>query len=352
VYLTNSCASRLKAAKVAYSTRRARLTDVAYVDPGAGAPRAGDLVLAEVVSLGQHKHLERPDGRRAHLFVQDEVVVCYGNRYAPDQFEAEVPDDLGPCHLVAAGGLAARVLSRHNEMAGPTCLAPLGLLVGRDGEVLNLRRWALPPTPGPVPRPVTVAVVGTSMNAGKTTTAGALIRGFSKAGRRVGAAKITGTGAGGDVWVMRDAGATHVLDFTDVGFASTYKVSPSEVLDVLDVLIGQLAGKQAQVVVLEVSDGIFQQETAALLAAPGFRQAVDGVVFASPDAIGAVTGVSHLRLMGLPVICVSGRLTSSPLAVREAAGAVDLPVLAAADLRTTASAAALLGALAGTATRS
>ena len=61
------------------------------------------------------------------------------------------------------------------------------------------------------------------MNSGKTTTAAHLIKGLVQAGLKVGAAKLTGTGAVGDIWLMQDAGANLVLDFTDTGFPSTYR---------------------------------------------------------------------------------------------------------------------------------
>ena len=35
-----------------------------------------------------------------------EIMVAYGNRYAPDQFEAELPKTMASCHLAAAGGVA------------------------------------------------------------------------------------------------------------------------------------------------------------------------------------------------------------------------------------------------------
>ncbi len=55
------------------------------------------------------------------------------------------------------------------------------------------------------------------MNAGKTTTAASLIKGVTAYGMKVGAAKITGTGAGGDFWFMIDSGTEPVLDFVDAG---------------------------------------------------------------------------------------------------------------------------------------
>ena len=56
-------------------------------------------------------------------------------------------------------------------------------------------------------RPRTIAVIGTSMNSGKTTTIRYLVRGMSAGGARPGTTKVTGTGSGGDYWVMLDAGA-------------------------------------------------------------------------------------------------------------------------------------------------
>jgi len=88
-------AARLPAAKPAYTTRHVDLNSATGLLSGV-RPAVGDLVLATVTAVGQHPKVEGPDGRRASLFPGDEVVVAYGHRYAPDQFEASVPDDLGP----------------------------------------------------------------------------------------------------------------------------------------------------------------------------------------------------------------------------------------------------------------
>jgi hypothetical protein len=138
---------RLASAKSAYSTRF--LSHLIAIDPhGYGlltgehiVPQAGDVVLARVIKLGQHGGIQRPDGRRASLFAGDEILVAYGDRYAPDQFEAEVPDNLGPTHLVADGGLAGTVISAHLKMATPTLIQPLGLLTNAGG-VVTLKRCA------------------------------------------------------------------------------------------------------------------------------------------------------------------------------------------------------------------
>lgn len=323
--------ARLRRCKAAYTTRAVPLESLPQPVglTRDTVPRPGGLVLARVEEVGHHTRLELPEGRRATLFAGDEIVVAYGSRYAPDQFEAYVPADVGECHLVAAGGLAARAVSQHQGMRPPTRLTPLGLLADGQGRVVNTADYASQPATGtPVAaRPLTVAVVGTSMNAGKTTTAASLVRGLSRAGYTVGAAKVTGTGAGGDRWLLRDAGAERVLDFTDAGYVSTYQLAPPAVLGVMRSLVGSLASGGAQAIVVEVADGLLQSETAALVADPGFAELTDGVIFAAGDALSAVAGTARLRRLGVEPCAVSGLLTASPLAAREARGQVDLPVV-------------------------
>lgn len=322
----------LAGVKAAYTTR--------YVDHSrlAGlvadrAPSVGDLVVAEVVAIGQHQRIERVDGRRAQLYPGDRVLVAYGDRYAPDQFEAVIPDDLGPCELVAAGGVASRVRVRHDKMKAATRLQPLGLVVEADGRVANLANHRLGQPTGVAPRPHTLIVVGTSMNSGKTTTAAGLIHGMAGRDLRVGSAKVTGTGAGGDVWTMLDAGASPVLDFTAAGHPSTYRLGGQAVASIHDLLLGHLADAAVDVAVIEIADGLFQEETAYLLTTPQVQEACEGVVLAAQDAIGARAGLDHLRSLGVPVRAVSGCFTASPLAVQEAEVAVDLPILTLAQLQ-------------------
>lgn len=106
------------------------------------APRIGDLVLARVDELGQHRRLELPDGRRASLYAGEEIVLAYGERYAPDQFEGVLPVDLGPCDLLAAGGLAGTCQSASQRMDEPTRLTPIGILALRKRR-LNLADFAV-----------------------------------------------------------------------------------------------------------------------------------------------------------------------------------------------------------------
>jgi hypothetical protein len=197
---------------------------------------------------------------------------------------------------------------------------------------LNLSQAAESRSKGGAQRPYTLAVVGTAMNAGKTTTVAAMIRGLAKSGLKVGAAKITGTGAGCDRWAMVDAGAEVVLDFTDFGHASTYQVPVAETASILDAAVATLGREGCDVVVVELADGLLFPETAELVEHPRFSRLVSGLVLAAGDSMSAGYGAGWLTSRDLPLLALAGKLTSSPLMVREVEAACDVPVLALEEL--------------------
>lgn len=330
--LQDSTVSRIARAKVGFSVRRVPpeairglLTDV--------TPSVGDVVMARVDNLFQHNRLFLPTGWRSYLFPGDEILVCYGHRYAPNQFEAAVPEGLEPCHLIAAGGLAGKVLSSHTRMLAPSEITPLGIVSDDRGRPINIRDWALPrreEVKGELP-PV-LAVVGTSMDSGKTMAASHACKGLTSAGLKVGAAKVTGTSSGGDYMQLVDAGASPFYDFVDAGYPSTYLLDLAEVERIFTTLIDHLREQSVDAIVLEIADGLFQRETAALLCSDVFREAVSSVIFTSSDAMGAQAGAKWLRARGLPVIAVSGLVTASQLGVQEARSATHLPVLQLPEL--------------------
>ncbi|MGD9388499.1 MAG: hypothetical protein PVI87_09780, partial [Gammaproteobacteria bacterium] len=129
---------RLAAARASFVTRRVDLGDAVTLLTQ-GRPRAGDVVLARVKRLRHHAKLQSADGRRIQLFHGDEIVVCCGDRYAPQQFEAYVPETIGPCHLVASGGVAAQAVNWHQRIhRGPTEIELLGILADARGRAINL----------------------------------------------------------------------------------------------------------------------------------------------------------------------------------------------------------------------
>jgi hypothetical protein len=301
------------------------------IGPHDGAPRAGEFIVAKVERLGTHDHVEDPHGRRVRLYPGDLVIGAYGNRYATDFYEGYVPAG-ARSHLLTAGGLIGTVVAAHEAHADPTQLEVVGRLVDERLRPLTAEDFARPvPPPDPATRaPITVVVLGSSMNAGKTTTAAAIVRGFARAGFIPGAGKVTGSGSGKDRWSYQDAGARALLDFLDFGMPSTFGYPLDRLGATMTAIRDGLAAEGCDAVVLEIADGLMQEETAWLTRRlPGFA---DAVVFAAVDALSARSGVELLRETGVTVRAVSGLVTRSPLTTRETTAATGLPVLSPAAL--------------------
>lgn len=301
------------------------------IGPHDGPAGAGEFIVAKVERLGTHGHVENPQGRRVRLYPGDLVIGAYGNRYATDFYEGYVPAR-ARTHLLTAGGLMGTVVAAHEAHADPTRLEVVGRLVDERLRPLSLDDFARPLQPPSLAMsaPVTVAVLGAAMSSGKTTAVAAIVRGFARAGFAPGAGKVTGSGSGKDRWSYQDAGAHGLLDFLDFGMPSTFGYPLNRLGATMTAIRDGLASEGCDPVVLEIADGLLQEETAWLARRlPGFA---DAVVFAAADALSARSGVALLREIGVTVRAVSGLVTRSPLATRETTAATGLPVLSPAAL--------------------
>ncbi len=320
----------LDIAKWAFTTRRVNRNDVCGVSTDYANAKAGDVLLCEITEIGQHKNIQLAERRMSKSYPGDLVVLCLGDRYAPDQFLGSAVVDDDKFDLMAGGGVAGRVDASHATMSRPTRLKPMGLLTGARGEVLNVADYALPTLP--VNSTVTViGVFGASMNSGKTTAAASLACGLIRSGYAAAGVKATGTGAFGDFNSFEDVGAP-ALDFTDAGMASTFRMPLERIEDGFDTLVATAAARGAQVVVVEIADGVFQQETRDILTTSRIRDRLDGILFAAPDALSALGGVTVLNQIGLSPFAISGMVSCSPLATAEAAAVTGLPILSRQDL--------------------
>ncbi len=317
-------------AKWAFATRRVYRGDAAGIARDFENAVAGDLILAEITSIGQHKKIQLAEGRYSECYRGDVVVMVCGDRYAPDQFEGFAQIDGQSCDMIAGGGIVGRMAAAHDKMAAPTKLRPVGLLTNAQGDILNVASYGI--SCATIPDDVTViGVFGASMNAGKTTAAVSLAHGLKKAGFAVEGVKATGTGAFGDFNAFLDAGIP-VTDFTDAGMGTTYRMPLERIEQGFESLVGAAASRGASVVVVEFADGVFQGETAEILKDSKIRDRLDAVMFAAPDALGAVGGVAILKRHGFTPFAVSGMVTCSPLAVREAEKATGSTLLSRSAL--------------------
>lgn len=329
--MTHDMLSSLTDAKWTFSTRRVNHTDIAGMDTAFAAARPGDLILAQVESLGQHHRVQLSTGRPSLIYPGDMVVLACGARYAPDQFEGLAEIDPNGADLLAGGGCIGRMVSRNERIKNATRLLPVGRLLDATGKPVNLRRYALPPTTAASDIPV-IFVLGTAMNSGKTLATAQLSLGLRRAGYKVAALKGTGTGAFGDLNEYADTGAHWVADFTDAGMVTTYREPLGRIKAGLELLLDHAAQRGCQIAVMEIADGLFQRETGALIADPWLRARQSSVIFACGDAVAAAGGVSELARHGLRPDALTGIVSCSPMAVAEAETATGVPVLRKGDL--------------------
>jgi hypothetical protein len=318
--------------KYSFTTRAVPLEEMANVVPMSVPPRIGDLVLAEVQNLGRHTRMEVRSGVTMDLFPGDRIVGAFGNRYATDQYEGYLPTrPVEACDLLSVGGVLGEVASKHASMASPTRLRILGLVSDKHELPINQRAFGLPSHAVGEGLQSSAAevilVVGSSMNSGKTTTAGTLARALGRANFGVAAGKVTGTAAGKDGRFYEACGARPVLDFTSAGYPSTYMLALEELLGVYESILGTLRASDPDYIILEIADGVFQRETRMLLDSAELRRSADHVFFAAGDSLSAESGVRLVREYGLPLRATAGSVTQSPLASREAEEAVGIPCM-------------------------
>ncbi len=235
-------------------------------------------------------------------------------------------------HMLSQGGVCGRVVSAAYNMEEPTVIRPLGYLADDCQRVVNLRNYA--PQVGPaVARPTIIIAVGSSMDAGKTTMASSIIHGLVQSGNRVNAGKLTGTACVKDLLSMSDAGATQVMDFNHVGFASTFKSSHEELHAICDTMISSLSQSSPDYLVLEIADGIIQKETQSVISYLQECNLCDHFCLAVHDALAAPACVDILRRgWGIVPTLLSGMVTISPLSTAEAAGLVSMPCVTRDEL--------------------
>jgi len=96
--------------------------------------------------------------------------------------------------------------------------------------------------------------------------------------------------------------------------------------------VNHLSHHGVDIILLEIADGLVQTETAALLQSKLFHALVDGVFFASAEALSVQSAVDWMQLNDLPLLGVSGALTASPLVLEETRQLCPVPVFTKEEL--------------------
>jgi hypothetical protein len=235
-------------------TRISNLPEVAFsVEP---LPRrswdTGDYVIGQVSPPGSRlSRVELSTGRMVEVAEGDLIVGALGVRYATLETVGgwqNIGND-GRMEALTGAGLLGKSTSRSAVLPPPLPLTYRGhALLGDEKATMEDR---VPPAPERVLGLPVVLIVGTSMSAGKTTSARAIVRLLREDGLTVIGAKLTGAGRYRDILAMQDAGADHIFDFVDAGLPSTV-VPEGRYRAALRNLLSRMAAVEAHVLVAEV----------------------------------------------------------------------------------------------------
>lgn len=307
---------------------------------GAGyEPLVGDVGIFEILHIGKHSSVQSDSKRNVTIIVGDQIMAAFGNRYATEQFEGYVPKHTQQeLHILGAGGTVGIIESMHYKFKdiGPTRLRLVGLAVDRRNNVINtkklLEREMVPFSGAAATATKVILSLGSSMDSGKTTSAGYLVNGLKKEGWKVAYIKLTGTVYTKDSDLAYDLGADIVADFGDFGFPSTYMCAENELLSLYESLLLKVLPFAPDFVVMEIADGLFERETKMLLTNHQFTSTIDGVMFSAGDSLAAINGVQLLNKWGICPAVISGLLTASPLLIKEVKENSNVPVLTIEEL--------------------
>ncbi|MGB7211977.1 MAG: hypothetical protein WBC97_05060 [Gemmatimonadales bacterium] len=311
--------TRVRLDRIASSTKNARL--------GADVIVGNDIVAAEGYVLAvriledkpTYNTLEDLSGRMVSLRAGDVLAGTLGVRRALRGYAGEVPSHIAvgdAINVLNLGGILGRCTSVNPDIGQPFKAEVLGAILAfpdlgdRVGRPAHIRDGAVPLADRLELEVPVVYVAGTCMNAGKTVAATELVRGLSRAGLRVAAAKLTGVSLMRDSLSMRDAGAVAALTFNDAGAASTHA---GMTVGVAKGIFNRLAGERPDVIVAELGDGILgEYGVQDILLDKELAAAGAAFVMAAPDPVGCWGAVELMReRFGLTVAVLTGPATDN-----------------------------------------
>lgn len=274
----------------------------------------GDYVACKIINAGgESLKLELPNGRMRGVIAGESLIGTFGERFATLEATGSwrnVTNDQKMSVLTGAG-LLGKLTSKSIFIPKMIRVAYTGHAC-RRGEKLTMDSFVKSEETVPFDTPV-ILFVGTSMSAGKTTSARIVTNIFKQAGYRVVGAKLTGAGRFKDILAFKDVGADKILDFVDVGLPSS--ICPKEIYRTkLEEMLSRIAFEKADVAIIEIGasplepyNGDIAIETirkhirCTILSASD-PYAVYGLMKAFDIAPDIVTGIASNTLAGIQMV--------------------------------------------------
>jgi len=339
--------TRIRLDRISSSTRNAHLSPEVIIGDEIIAAEGYLLAVRILKDKSSYNTVEDVSGRMISLRAGDILAGTLGHRRALRGYAGVVPSHVAvgdTIEVLNLGGILGKCTSSNPEIGPPFSAEVLGAILSfpelgdRIGRPAHIRDYAVPPAERLECQAPVIYVAGTCMNAGKTVAATELVRGLTRSGLRVAAAKLTGVSLMRDSLSMRDAGAVAALTFNDTGIATT---RPGLTVPAAKGIFNRLAATRPDVIIAELGDGILgEYGVQDILRDPELTAVGAAYVMAAPDPVGCWGAVTLMRdLFGLPVTVITGPATDNEVgrdyvtaelrlpahnALRDAPGLVDV----------------------------
>jgi len=184
--------------------------------------KTGDYIVGKITDTGNDiLKIELINGRMRSIMKEDLVVGALGERYATLEATGswrDVEVD-GKMHFLTGAGLFGKCTSKSVYLPKIIEIQYLGHVV-RDEKICTMDDYVPNVKFSKFKIPV-ILLVGTSMSAGKTTSARIIVNHLKRAGLKIVAGKLTGASRYSDILSFKDVGANYIFDFINMGLPST-----------------------------------------------------------------------------------------------------------------------------------
>lgn len=325
--------------KVCSATRNAKLSREVILSSRVRAEEGSVIAVRALDRKSVYNEVEDVHGRMATVNEGDIIAGVLGERRALRGYTGIVPEKIevgDTLHLLNLGGVIGLCTSANPDVGPPCRVEVLGQiqtfphLGERVGEPSSIRKGALPLAERLDASIPIVYISGTCMNAGKTFAACEIIRGLTRRGVRVGAAKLTGVSLRRDTLKMEDVGAVRALSFTDAGIVST---RPQTALPVARGLLRALQelqdGVKLDLIVVELGDGIMgEYGVQEILRTPDLMAFAKAHVMCANDPVGAWGAARWFQEeLGVKLTVISGPTTDNAVGRSFIERSLDIPAI-------------------------
>ncbi|GJL81545.1 MAG: hypothetical protein DHS20C01_11790 [marine bacterium B5-7] len=261
---------------------------------------SGVLLRVRVTHVGLHNYIELSAGTRARIVRGDELFAVLAP-VAPGTLRASSTDDM---MLLDPSGVVAQVAMPGYLYDRSTRVECIGVACDVYGIPINLARNAIASVPDPSLSTPVIAVIGERHLPGEPCRSADIIRGLAQSGFNVASANLGNVQGCWKTLLLRNAGASHVLDLADVGHVSLVNKSPDELERIFNSLVGYLSNAGTEVIVIDMEQDVFAEESVALLSLPGVANRIGTIVLESKSASSSLLERDSLRALGYDVTMV------------------------------------------------